>query len=70
MDIGAILADDKTSHFIFCWQVKSTVQYRDELNDILVTKISKKYYQLLKFGHGDPNITVQLADNILLDSRR
>ena len=30
--------------------VKSTVQYNDELNDFLATKISKTYYQWLNFG--------------------
>ena len=53
MDIGAVLADDKTSYFTFCRQaffVKSTVQYTDELNDFLATKVSTKYYKWLKFG--------------------
>ena len=70
MHIGSVLLDDQTSYFIFGWQdkwsfwYKSTVQYSDELNDVLATKISKQYYQCITFGRRDRNITEQWVNNM------
>ena len=47
MDVGAVLADDKTFYFTFCRQekllffVKNTVQCSDELNHKTSLKLSK-----------------------------
>ena len=47
MDIGAILADDQTSHFMISWQekwpfgLKRTEQYSDKFNHQIALKQNK-----------------------------